>query len=229
MAVLLNKVVLEYIPKYGQRLAEEVRKWGEWVEFYPKDPDGATPIAYLWARTIQCEGSGCGAEVPLIRSLWLVKKGVNTWTLRMVSNIRSKSVEFEICRNPKSEEVQPGTVKLGSVTCPLCGYTTPVAQVRKQIRVWQGGSCDARLVFVVVTRPGVRGKFYRLSTIAYLKAVQKAARELECWVITHQGSLSLLPNEPTPLDGTGSTDGGYRTRKNGYHQLCGLFYSSPTT
>jgi len=58
--------------KYGQRLADEVRKWGEWIkeqaeqelaEFYPKDPDGATPIAYLWARTITCEGPGCGAEV----------------------------------------------------------------------------------------------------------------------------------------------------------------------
>jgi adenine-specific DNA methylase len=80
VAVLLNKVVLEYIPKYGQRLADEVRKWGAWVneqaekelaEFYPKDPDGATPIAYLWARTIRCEGPGCGVEVPLIRSIWL--------------------------------------------------------------------------------------------------------------------------------------------------------------
>ena len=83
VAVLLNKVVLEYIPKYGQRLADEVREWGEWIkreaekelaEFYPKDADGSTPIAYLWARTIRCEGSGCGAHVPLIRSLWLVKK-----------------------------------------------------------------------------------------------------------------------------------------------------------
>ena len=45
VAVLLNKVTLEYIPKYGQRLADEVRKWGEWIkceaekelaEFYPK-------------------------------------------------------------------------------------------------------------------------------------------------------------------------------------------------
>jgi len=42
--VLLNKVVLEYIPKYGQQLADEVRKWGSWIkeqaeeelaEFYP--------------------------------------------------------------------------------------------------------------------------------------------------------------------------------------------------
>ena len=52
--VLLNKVVLEYILKYGQRLADEVREWGEWIKreaekelagFYPKDADGATPIA----------------------------------------------------------------------------------------------------------------------------------------------------------------------------------------
>src|SRR5690606_18207302 len=42
--VLLNKVVLEYIPKYGQQLADEVRKWGQWIkeqaeeelaQFYP--------------------------------------------------------------------------------------------------------------------------------------------------------------------------------------------------
>jgi putative DNA methylase len=77
VAVLLNKFVLEYVPKYGERLVDEVRKWGERIrheaekelaEFYPKDADGAAPIAYLWARTIRCEGPGCGAEVPLIRS-----------------------------------------------------------------------------------------------------------------------------------------------------------------
>ncbi|GAF67289.1 unnamed protein product, partial [marine sediment metagenome] len=52
VAVLLNKVVLEYIPKYGDKLADEVHKWGQWVKeqaekelskFYPKGPDGATP------------------------------------------------------------------------------------------------------------------------------------------------------------------------------------------
>ena len=30
--VLLNKVVIEYVPKYGQRLADEVRKWGKWIK-----------------------------------------------------------------------------------------------------------------------------------------------------------------------------------------------------
>jgi len=94
VAVLLNKVVLEYIPKYGQRLADEVRKWGKWIkkeaekelaEFYPKDPDGATPIAYLWARTIRCEGAGCGAEVPLVRSLWLAKKKNRSVALKILT------------------------------------------------------------------------------------------------------------------------------------------------
>ena len=38
------------------------------------DPDGATPIAYLWARTVRCESPNCGAEIPLVRSFWLGKK-----------------------------------------------------------------------------------------------------------------------------------------------------------
>src|SRR5579859_4802330 len=147
--VLLNKVVLEYIPKYGQRLANEVRKWGEWIkhetekelaEFFPKDTDGATPIAYLWARTIQCEGPGCGVEVPLIRSLWLSKKASRPVALQLVPNPKAKRVDFQIIvkqpdgwvdqANPKIKIDNPrfeGTVKRGAGTCPCCGFTTAVA------------------------------------------------------------------------------------------------------
>ena len=103
--VLLNKVALEYMPKYGQRLADEVRKWGEWIkqqaekelaEFYPNDADGVTPIAYLWARTIQCEGPCCGAEVPLIRSLWLAKKANRSVAVQLVPNPKAQRVDFQI-------------------------------------------------------------------------------------------------------------------------------------
>lgn len=110
VAVLLNKVVLEYIPKYGQQLADEVRKWGQWVkeeaekelgEFYLKDPDGATPIAYLWARTITCEGPGCGAEVPLMRSFWLAKKSNRSIALQIIPKPEDKRVYFEIIEKQK--------------------------------------------------------------------------------------------------------------------------------
>jgi putative DNA methylase len=205
VAVLLNKVVLEYIPKYGQRLADEVRKWGQWIkaeaekelaEFYPKDPDGATPIAYLWARTIRCEGPGCGAEVPLMRSLWLAKKGDRSVAVRIVANHKAKRVDFEIVENAKAKDVSDGTVKRGSVTCPCCEYTTPVGSVRTQLKTRKGGAADARLFCVVTTRPKDQGRFYRLATKRDLKAVANATAELEKRKRETSGPLSLVPDEP---------------------------------
>jgi len=94
VAVLLNKVLLEYIPKYGQQLADEVRKWGEWIRreaaeelrsFYPSTPEGGVPIVYFWARSITSEAPGpsnVAIEVPLLRSMWLAKKAGRKFALR---------------------------------------------------------------------------------------------------------------------------------------------------
>ena len=229
VAVLLNKVVLEYIPKYGQRLADEVRKWGEWIkreaekelaEFYPKDADGATPIAYLWARTIHCEGPGCGAEVPLIRSLWLAKKANRSIALQLVPNPKAKRVDFQITvkhrdgwvdqANPKITIANPkfdGTVKRGSATCPCCGYTTPVARVREQLKARRGGASDARLYSVVLTHPTEAGRFYRLPMQKDMSAVEKAASVLKQRKSEHHGPLSLVPEEKLDLRGIRHTWG----------------------
>ena len=214
VAVLLNKVVLEYIPKYGQKLADEVRKWGEWIkveaekelgQFYPKDPDGSTPIAYLWARTITCEGPGCGAEVPLMRSFWLAKKGRRSVALKMIPDQEKKRVDFQIIQDAKAQDVGSGTVRRGSATCPVCGYTTPVASVRRQLKPRKGGAVDARLLCVVTTRQGHQGRFYRLPTEQDLEAIHKATAELERRKAAHIGPLSLVPNEPYPDEtGTGA-------------------------
>jgi putative DNA methylase len=209
VAVLLNKVVLEYIPKYGQKLADEVRKWGQWIKeeaekdlaaFYPRDPDGAHPIAYLWARTITCEGPGCGAEVPLMRSLWLAKKGKRAIALQIVPRPRAKRVEFEILQNAKVKNVGEGTVRRGSATCPVCAFTTPVASVRRQLKERRGGAADARLFCVVTTRGEGPGRFYRLPTDKDLRAVQKAGQELERRKRDHNGSLNLVPEEEISLN-----------------------------
>ena len=216
--VLLNKVVLEYIPKYGQRLADEVRKWGEWIkgeaekelaEFYPKDADGATPIAYLWARTIQCEGPGCGAEVPLIRSQWIAKTSSRSVALQLVPNKKAKRVDFQIIvkqrgewvnqANPKLKIENPqfdGTVKRGSAMCPCCGYTTQVARVREQFKVRHGGANDARLLCVATIRAKESGRFYRLPTDADLRSVHEASAELASRQKAHKGPLALVPDEP---------------------------------
>jgi adenine-specific DNA methylase len=94
VAVLLNKVVLEYIPKYGTRLADEVRKWGERLServdhelgsFYPLESDGTRAVGYLWARTVLSEAPSAGeapVEVPILRSMWLCSKPKRRFAFR---------------------------------------------------------------------------------------------------------------------------------------------------
>ncbi|GFO96266.1 hypothetical protein ig2599ANME_0455 [groundwater metagenome] len=234
VAVLQNKAVLEYIPKYGQSLVDEVRKWGEWIkqeaekelaQFYPKDPDGATPIAYLWARTITCEGPSCGAEVPLMRSLWLVKKVDRSIALRMIPKSKEKRVDFEIMENVKASDVGKGTVKRGSATCQRCGFTTPVVSVRRQLKARRGGSTDARLFCVVTTRPGQHGRFYRLPTKRDFEVVRKASETLERHKSSNKGSLSSVPNEPTP-EGLGSGAGRAFSQRNYGMEVFSDIYTS---
>ncbi len=210
VAVLLNKVLLEYIPKYGQRLADEVRKWGQWIkeqaekelaEFYPKDPDGATPIAYLWARTIHCDNPNCGAEVPLIRSLWLARKSNKSAAMKILPNPTAKRVDFEILDDAKMQDVTEGTVKRGSATCPCCSYITPVKSVREQLKKRRGGAADARLYCVVTMNPKGQGRSYRLPTDRDRYIVAMAATELEKRKKSHTGPLSLVPDEPLDLRG----------------------------
>ncbi|MBU3968206.1 MAG: DUF1156 domain-containing protein, partial [Euryarchaeota archaeon] len=232
VAVLLNKVVLEYIPKYGQCLADEVRKWGEWikheaekelVQFYPKDLDGATPIAYLWARTITCEGPGCGAEVPLMRSLWLAKKDKRSVWLRIIPNPKEKKVDFEIIEKAHAKDVGEGTVRRGSATCMCCGFTTPVASVRKQLKARRGGAADARLFAVVTTRRGQQGRFYRLPTMRDLEAVRKAADEFELRKKKNTEKMSLVPDEPTPQGGGSGAGRAFSQRNYGMDCFADLF------
>ena len=245
--VLLNKVVLEYIPKYGQRLADEVRKWGAWIkqeaekelaEFYPKDPDGSTPIAYLWARTIQCEGPGCGAEVPLIRSLWLAKKANRSVALQIVPNPNAKRVDFKIIAKqqdgwvnqdaPQERIPDPsfdGTVKRGSATCPCCGFTTAIARVRAQLNQKNGGANDARLLGVVITKPTAQGRFYRLPRAVDAEAIRSANEELSKRDIQQVSALPLIPNEPTPVGGGSGAGRAFNQRAYGMDTFGKLFSS----
>jgi adenine-specific DNA methylase len=229
--VLLNKVVLEYIPKYGQRLADEVRKWGEWVrieaekeltDFYPRDPDGATPIAYLWARTIRCEGPGCGAEVPLIKSLWLGKKPHNSWSLRLVPNQATRHVDIEVVQGAKPNGVGPGTVRRGSATCLCCGYTTPPVSVRKQLLARHGGAADARLLCVATVKPSEKGRFYRTPTLRDIESNNQARLKLDAIKRSHK-DRNVTPTEPTPIGGGKGAGRAFSLRSYGMDTFEDLF------
>ena len=152
VACLILKMMLEEIPRHGPGLADELRKAGaaikaktekELAELYPKDPDGATPIAYLWARTVRCEAPNCGAEIPLMRSMWLCRKPNRKWALKPEA-IRDEGgpprVEFKIIKPQTDRDVFPGTVSRARATCMCCQIVLPADRVRSQLSARQGNS-----------------------------------------------------------------------------------------
>lgn len=226
VAVLLNKVVLEFVPAYGDKLIDGVREWGRWVReqaekdlarFYPGDSDRSRPIAYLWARTVRCEGPGCGAEVPLIRELRLGKKAGKQVGLGLVVDKKKNWIDFEIVNGPKKGN--EGTVRRGSATCPVCGYTTVVDRVRAQLRERHGGARDARLVCVVTTHPARTGRGYRIPSKSDLEAIRDASSQLTENEESNRGTYSLVPDEPLPPEGTL----GFRVQKYGVLRWGDLF------
>jgi putative DNA methylase len=201
VAILLNKVLLEQIPEYGQRLADELRIRGAWVAeelrrrtaaLYPAGEHG-TPVAYLWARSIRCTGPACGADIPLLRSFILAKRVRTSVILRPVADPKTKRVTFVIDETASGRETSEGTVRRGAAVCPVCSFTTPVAAVRVQLTEQQGGATSAHLV-CVVTRSKDGTKSYRLPTEEDHAALREAHTTMR--MFQERGAV---PDEILPL------------------------------
>lgn len=229
VACLILKTLLEDIPRYGNAefklkddkgkevvvhgLADALRHVGKQVkeaaeqdlaQFYPPEPDGSQAIAYLWARTVRCEGIGCGAEIPLVRSLWLSKKPERRRALRYCIR-RPKDeppqVVFEILQPKTEEEVGTGFVAGGKATCPCCNVVLPAVRVRAQLTAQRGGG-DAQfdkkgqrfggaiLLAVVTLRADTSGRVYRLPLDRDYVAVWKARMAAD------KLPKGIIPDEP---------------------------------
>ncbi len=226
VACLLLKVMLEDIPRHGPKLAEELRRVGagikrqaekELADLYPKDPDGATPIAYLWARTVRCESPNCGAEIPLARSFWLCKKAKRKRALehRVVRPAgEPPRVKFEVFEPKADKDVSGGTVTRAKATCVACGAVLPPERVRAQLTSQRGGADvvfdakgrrtgGARLLAAVTLRPGEQGRHYRLPAERDYEAVRKAQEWLAAilgeWERGGKQGLCPVPDESLPL------------------------------
>ena len=246
VACLILKVMLEDIPRQGPGLAEELRKVGgeiksqaerDLADLYPADPGGATPIAYLWARTVRCEAPNCGAEIPLMRSFWLCKKAKRKWALRHRVGRPGGSpprVEFEVFEPRADKEVHGGTVTRAKARCLCCGAVLPPERVRAQLAAQKGGADvvfddeghrtgGARMTAVVTLRPRQFGRHYRLPTdadyAAVLRAQQRVVRILDEWKREGKQGLCPVPDEPLPPIGTL----GFRVQRYGMFQWGDLF------
>jgi SAM-dependent methyltransferase len=133
----------------------------------------------------------------MVGLLWLSRKEKQRVALRYHGDREAKTVRFEIFQPQSESELQPPIVRRFSVTCPVCGYTTPYKRVREQIRAKRGGTRDARMIAVItLKKDGSRG--FRLATEADVAVAEKAAKELARRQQAHRGPLPLVPDEPIP-------------------------------
>src|SRR5271157_4656370 len=142
--VLLNKVVLEYVPKYGDRLIEAFEKSAAWIadeaardliDYYGSGQDGQ-PAIFLWFKTIISEAPGAGKipiEVPLMRSMWLAKgpnrKLALRWVRDLSGNILTRTKEIVYANGTKLR-----------VKEPLLEIFTPTSAAQVQDGTSKGGA-----------------------------------------------------------------------------------------
>ena len=250
VACLILKVMLEDIPRHGPGLAEELHRVGgeikrraeqELADLYPKDPDEATPIAYLWARTVRCEAPNCGAEIPLMRSFWLCKKAKRKRALRhRVERCERElpSVEFEVFEPKTDKEVNGGTVTRARATCLCCGAVLPPERVRAQLAAQRGGADvvfdaggrrtgGARMTAVVTIKSGQTGRHYRRPTDTDYAAVRRSQARLADmlgeWEWGGKQGLCPVPDEPTPAGGGSGAGRAFSVQRYGMFQWGDLF------
>ena len=120
-------------------------------------------VAYLWARTAEC--GDCRAEIPLLKTRWLCRRGDKRVLLVMTPRRRPKAkwrFGLESGRSERvgyDDELGAGTMSQSGAECPCCGAIATMQDLRAQGRA---GRLGMRMTAVVVD--GQEGKEYRLPT-----------------------------------------------------------------
>jgi adenine-specific DNA methylase len=212
VAYLILKATVEYPQRYGARLAEDVRRWGEWVlegargelaPFYPPGPNRETVVAYIWSRTVRCPNPNCGAEIPLFRQFWLARKDKKKVALFPVPDRKRRQVNFRVLEGAELEEVMrrgfdpsEGTVSRANARCLVCGTGAWDDYIRAEARE---GRLGHRLVALVTTRGRGEGRHYHIARPEDEEAFGRAEKRLEELKQTPSpwaNGLSWVPEEP---------------------------------
>lgn len=218
--VLLNKVVLKLIPQNTESLASDVRKVAlrlkekvdrRLEQFFVPSSNDEKPLTYIWARTLVCEGPGCGVTFPLLRSMCIARRGNKSVNLQFDSLPSSGAMSMNLGVGSAATK---GTIARGTATCPSCGFSTPVSAVRKQLSSRRGGSSDARLLAIQTSGNGK--KSYRLPTDQDIDGINAAAQELKERAVRNE---LTVPYEELPSDGAL----GFRVQKYGIGHWQDLF------
>ena len=151
----------------------------EFDSFYLEDPRNprwvAKPtVAYLWARTAQC--GDCRAEIPLLKTRWLCKRGDKRVLLVMTPREDRSGVDFElewdVPKGDDDDDLGAGTMSQSGAKCACCRGVAALEDLQAQGRA---GRLGTRMTAVVVD--GQEGKEYRLPREEEFEAAEVSGEE----------------------------------------------------
>ena len=160
------------------------------------------PVAYLWARTVRC--NGCRVEIPLLKTRWLCRKEKKRVLLTLEPREDGGGIDFGIehgvpegsgsaaQKREHDRRLGAGTMSGSGATCPCCGAVATMKDLRNEGRAGRLGEC---MTAVVVD--GQEGKEYRLPTEAEIEAARVTEEELDR---LYAEIPFGLPDEPTPSE-----------------------------
>ena len=181
--VLLCRVMLEDVPRFGSKLIDELKEAAECLkmrlktemaDLYSASSPEEEPTAYIWARTVNCESPNCGAEIPLLRSLWLSRSRGFTTALEIkvvpTRNARPKII-INVYSPKEGDKVGAGTIIGGRAVCPSCSATLARPSIEAQLKSKRGGTDSAMLVAVMVATE--RGRMFRPPLASDISALNR--------------------------------------------------------
>jgi putative DNA methylase len=149
-----------------QGLAADVEAYGRWMKeearrrigkYYPDvtldDGSQATPIAWIWARTVKSPDPSWPGHVPLVRS-WVLsaKPGKPTVWVEPIIDREAKSIRYVVRTGGDAPE---GNVSRQGSSCLATGTAIPFTYIRSEA---QQGYMSASLIASVAEGP--RGRLY---------------------------------------------------------------------
>lgn len=124
----------------------------------------ATPIAYIWARTVTCPNPACRHETPLVRSFWLSKKKGHRAYIDPIAE--GGEMRYEVyCegdgRPADFSNVHDGTVGRRGAMCLHCGAPISLDYIRAE---GKEHGLEPHLMAIVSESPFGQGRWYSSGT-----------------------------------------------------------------
>ena len=139
-------------------LAADVKYWGNWMhetarqelsKFYPCDPDGSIPVAYIWARSVKSPNPQTPFLTPLLRHTWLRKKPKSKVAFKIIPDMKDGTCSFQVFQDADIDfDPDEGTVKQAKAVCVFSQTTIPNSYLQSE---GKAGRLGQKLAAVVLS------------------------------------------------------------------------------